>query len=104
LDVFLEDAAHRLGDDPGRWGDCYDLAQIYLAGHLLAMASYGSVGGSSSIASASAGGLQVSFGSTGSSRASSAPTRWQALLSELTLACGLSGPMVIVGQDLPTCY
>lgn len=99
ITAFLEDAAQRLGDDPGRWGTCYNLAQIYLTGHLLSMASYGVVGGP--IASATAGGLQVAFGSSGGSRSGSAPTRWQGLLSELALACGLSGPQVIVGRDLP---
>src|SRR5688572_9010621 len=97
IQAVLNDAAHRLGDEPGRWGDCYDLAQIYLALHMLAGAAYGSVGGP--ITSASGGGISVSFG--GTTAGAAGYTRWMGLFEELALSCGLVAPLVIVGQDLP---
>lgn len=95
--VFLDDAAHRLGESPGRWGGCYDLAQVYLTMHLMSSSMYGATGGP--MTAASAGGISVQFGSAGgASNANS--TRWMALLQELAISCGLAGMIVIVGQPL----
>lgn len=98
ITVFLDDAAHRLGESPGRWGECYDLAQIYLTMHLMSSSMYGATGGPMTYASA--GAITVGFsGAVSASNINS--TRWMALLQELGASCGLVGPIVIVGQDLP---
>lgn len=103
IQAFLDDTEHRLGESPGRWGECYDLAQVYLTLHLLSSAMYGATGGK--MTWASAGGISVGFGGAGSGAVSTGygSTRWGQLFEELALACGLTGPMVIVGLDLPTC-
>lgn len=101
IQAYLDDATHRLGDPPGLWGDCYDLAHIYLTLHLLSGAVYGTVGGP--ITSASAGGISASFGGATLSGFGTQSTRWGQLFDELSLACGLVSPIVIVGQPLPDC-
>lgn len=94
IQTFLDDAALRLNEDA--WGIAYDVAHVYLALHLLTMASYGTVGGP--ITAAAADGISTSFGSVDASGLGS--TRWGQLFEDLARARGLIGPCVILGADL----
>ena len=97
IQVFLDDAAMQLGDEPSVWGDCYDLAQIYLAAHMMVGAAFGATAGP--VTSATAGRLSISIGS-GGAWAGYNTTRWGQELVALGLRCGIFGPTVAVGTPL----
>jgi len=63
IQMFIDDAKLYLGDDENRWNGKYDLAQSYLAAHLLVVAFKTEIGDTSSamgsIISKSAGGVSV---------------------------------------------
>lgn len=68
IQLFLDDAIITMGDNETRWNNRYNLAQSYLAAHLLSMGTNTEAGAGESssgiIASKSAGGVSVSFSST----------------------------------------
>jgi hypothetical protein len=94
IELFLADAALRM--DASVWGDCADLAQVYLTLHMLTGATYGVASGP--LASASAGGISTAFAVIAGTHA--VRSRWLDLFEELGQACGVTGPMVVVGQPL----
>ncbi len=68
IQLFLDDATLDIGTDEGRWCNYYNVAQSYLAAHLLTVGTKTEVGGSSAssgpISSKSAGGVSVSYSVT----------------------------------------
>lgn len=68
IQLFLDDAVCFLGADENRWKGKYNLAQSYLAAHLLTVGTKSEVGDTSAnvgaVTSKSAGGVSVSKGYT----------------------------------------
>lgn len=63
IQLFLDDAACYIGSDESRWCSKYDLAQAYLAAHLLTVGTNTEIGSSAStagpISSKTVGGVSV---------------------------------------------
>ncbi len=99
LERFLSYAVRRT--DQTTWGDFYDEACCYLAGHLLVKSAYALAGGASpgGVSSESAGGMSRSYGAPAASMSDSELATTAPGMALVQLGRGCTFGAMVVGGD-----